>query len=62
MFGFTEVMVQSMAKDIRDEGRKEGRQEERQAMLRQMLANASILDVSRITGIPEDEIRRIVEQ
>ena len=66
MFGFTEILIQSMAKDIwdegREEGRQEGRQEERQAMLRQMLANASILDVSRITGISEEEIRRIVEQ
>ena len=48
--------------NIAKENRQEGRMEERQAMLRQMLANASILDVSRITGIPEDEIQRIIKQ
>lgn len=48
--------------NIAQENRQEGRQEERQTLLRQMLANASILDVSRITGISEDEIKKIVEQ
>ena len=47
--------------NIAQENRQEGRQEERQTLLRQMLANASILDVSRITGISEDEIKKIVE-
>lgn len=55
-------IAQENRKEGRQEGLREGRQEERQAMLRQMLANASILDVSRITGISEDEIRRIIEQ
>lgn len=57
-----EIERHNIAKENRQEGLREGRQEERQAMLRQMLANASILDVSRITGISEDEIKRIVEQ
>lgn len=55
-----EIELHNIAKESHQEGRQEGRQEERQAMLRQMLANASILDVSRITGIPEEEINRIV--
>lgn len=40
----------------------ENQQAGKRDLLRQMLANASILDVSRITGISEDEIRRIVGQ
>ena len=53
-----EIELYNIAKESRQEGVQEGKKE----MLRQMLANASILDVSRITGIPEDEIQRIVKQ
>lgn len=57
-----EIERHNIAKENRQEGLREGRQEERQAMLRQMLANASILDVSRITGLSEEEIKQIVGQ
>ena len=74
MFGFTEMIRHSLADDVRDEVREEvrkevreeaheeGRKEERQALLRGMLSHASIAEVSRITGIPEDEIECIVKQ
>lgn len=52
------------AREEREEGRKEGREEGEQMgmanLLKKMLANASILDVSRITGISQEEITRII--
>ena len=44
------------------EGRKEGLQEARRDMLRKMLKKASILEVSQLMDMTEDEIRSIVEQ
>lgn len=56
-----EIERYNLRKESREEGLAEGRAEGREELLRQMLANASILDVSRITGIPEEEIERIVK-
>ena len=55
-------IAQENRREGRQEGRREGRQEERAILLRQMLQNASILDVSRITGIPAEEIERLIKQ
>lgn len=59
-----EMELAAHAREEREEGRKEGREEGEQMgmanLLKKMLANASILDVSRITGISQEEITRIV--
>ena len=49
-------------KEGREEGRKEGRAEGQAEVLRKMLKKASILDVSELTGIPQDEIKRLTQQ
>ena len=59
-----EMELAAHAREEREEGRKEGREEGEQMgmanLLKKMLANASILDVSRITGISQEEITRII--
>lgn len=55
-----EMELAANARENREEGRKEGQQEGIAKLLKQMLANASILDVSRITGIPQEEITRMI--
>lgn len=57
-----EIERYNIAQENRKEGRQEGRQEGYKEMLQKMLKKASILEVSRMVDMPEDEIRRIVEQ
>lgn len=59
-----EMELAAHAREEREEGRKEGREEGEQVgmanLVKKMLVNASILDVSRITGISQEEITRII--
>lgn len=45
----------------REEAREEGREEERAAMLRRLLEKASLPDVSKLTGISQEEIERLTQ-
>lgn len=47
--------------NIRKEGYKEGYEEGLREVIQKMLTNASSLEVSRITGYSEDEIRQILK-
>lgn len=47
--------------NIREEGRAEGLEEGIQQVIKKLLANASILEVSQLTGYSEDEIRKIIK-
>jgi hypothetical protein len=47
--------------NIRKEGYKEGYEEGLREVIQKMLINASSLEVSRITGYSEDEIRQILK-
>ena len=55
-----EIELKAYGREERKEGLKEGEQVGMAKLLKQMLANASILDVSRITGISQEEISRII--
>ena len=41
------------------EGMQQGRQEERQALIRQMLQKSSVAQVAKLTGMSEEEIKRL---
>lgn len=47
--------------NIRKKGYKEGYEEGLREVIQKMLINASSLEVSRITGYSEDEIRQILK-
>ena len=53
-----EIERHNIAKESRQEGVQEGKKE----MLQQLLKKASILEVSQLMDMQEDEVRRIVEQ
>ena len=44
------------------EGRMEGREEGQAAVLRELLKQFSLLDASKMTGIPQEEIKRLTQQ
>lgn len=46
--------------NIRQEAREEGRKKGLREIIQKMLTNASILEVSQITGYSEEEIKQIL--
>ena len=57
-----EIELYNRREEGRVEGREEGREEERAAMLRRLLKKASIPNVAEMTGIPQEEIKRLTQQ
>lgn len=46
----------------REEAREEGREEGQAAVLRELLKQFSLLDASKMTGISQEEIKRLTQQ
>lgn len=60
-----EIELYNLAQEKLNEGRAEGRmegREEGQAVLRELLKQFSLLDASKMTGIPQEEIKRLTQQ
>ena len=55
-------LAQEKLNEGRAEGRMEGREEGQAAVLRELLKQFSLLDASKMTGIPQEEIKRLTQQ
>lgn len=55
-------LAQEKLNEGRAEGRMEGREEGQAAVLRELLKQFSLLDVSKMTGISQEEIKRLTQQ
>lgn len=55
-------LAQEKLNEDRAEGRMEGREEGQAAVLRELLKQFSLLDASKMTGIPQEEIKRLTQQ
>ena len=55
-------LAQEKLNEGRAEGRIEGREEGQAAVLRELLKQFSLLDASKMTGIPQEEIKRLTQQ
>lgn len=58
---FDQEKVQEIERyNIRQEAREEGRKKGLREIIQKMLTNASILEVSQITGYSEEEIKQVL--
>lgn len=57
-----EIELYNLAQEKLNEGRMEGREEGQAAVLRELLKQFSLLDASKMTGIPQEEIKRLTQQ
>lgn len=55
-------LAQEKLNEGRAEGRMEGREEGQAAVLRELLKQFSLLDASKMTGISQEEIKRLTQQ
>ena len=55
-------LAQEKLNEGRAEGRMEGREEGQAAVHRELLKQFSLLDASKMTGIPQEEIKRLTQQ
>lgn len=55
-------LAQEKLNEGRAEGRMEGREEGQAAVLCELLKQFSLLDASKMTGIPQEEIKRLTQQ
>ena len=55
-------LAQEKLNEGRAEGRMEGREDGQAAVLRELLKQFSLLDASKMTGIPQEEIKRLTQQ
>lgn len=55
-------LAQEKLNEGRAEGRMEGSEEGQAAVLRELLKQFSLLDASKMTGIPQEEIKRLTQQ